>query len=144
MERQAISLLLVDGDDQKRNNSTEWLQRSSPEYVIRQAASATTALEILRSTSIDCVVLELDLPDRSGFEVLGDLVPIATRHPLAVIVLTQLTNQSLLKAALKNGAHAVLQKTMTSGDALDKTIREAVATVRRETKNALGSGVSAP
>jgi DNA-binding NarL/FixJ family response regulator len=82
------------------------------------------------------VVLEIDLPGRSGFNVLIDLVPIA-RHPeIAVIILTHFPFQSLYEAALKNGAFAVLYKPLTSGDLLNETIMKAVSAIPRDYKKA--------
>jgi DNA-binding NarL/FixJ family response regulator len=79
-------------------------------------------------------VLELDLLDLSGFEVLVQLVPIAHHPEIAVIVLTHLPNTVLLDLALKNGALAALYKSRTSGDMLDKTIMKAISRVQRDSK----------
>jgi len=128
----AISILLVDGDDNSRTYFAERLRQRSPDYFIFEAASAKAGLQIYESISIDCVVLELDLPDTSGFELLVELVPIASRPEVAVVVLTRLTSSSLLNIALKNGAQAVSQKSMTSCDSLDKAILKAISTVTAE------------
>ena len=78
--------------------------------------------------------MELDLPDMSGFEFLMKLLSHG-RHPeVAVIVLTGLSNPSLLELALKNGAHAAFRKIMTSGDMLEQSILKAIATVARDRK----------
>ena len=79
-------------------------------------------LDFCETYPIDCVVLELRLPDMSGFAVLAKLVSLA-RHPdLAVIILTRYDNQSLLEVALKKGAQISLRKSVTSGDLLSKAI----------------------
>ena len=79
-------------------------------------------------------MLELDLPDMSGFEVLVNLVPRVHQPAIAVIVLTRLANQYLLAAALKNGAQAAFYKPATSGDMLDKAILKAISTVKKDRK----------
>ena len=63
------------------------------------------------------MVLEIDLPDLSGFEALAKLVPRAYHPEIAVIILTRLPNPFLLNA-IKNGAQVALQKTLGSGDLL--------------------------
>jgi DNA-binding NarL/FixJ family response regulator len=74
------------------------------------------------------VILELGLPDASGFEVLTRLVPVA-RHPeIPVIVLTQFTHEALLEVAKINGAFGVLQKHTTSGDELAIAVHKALTT----------------
>jgi len=76
------------------------------------------------------VVLELDLPDMSGFEVLAKLVPRAYHPEIAVIILTRLPNPFLLDAAIKNGAQAALRKTFGSGDLLAPSILKAISKVQ--------------
>jgi DNA-binding NarL/FixJ family response regulator len=77
------------------------------------------------------VVLEIDLPDMSGFEVLAKLVPRTYRPEIAVVVLTRLPNRFLLDLAMKNGARAAFQKTVGIGDLLEESILKAIATVQR-------------
>ena len=72
------------------------------------------------------MVLELSLPDQSGFQTLVDLVPMARRPHVAVIVLTQMTHRGVWELAKQNGAYACLAKKFTSGEDLDKAIQRAV------------------
>ena len=75
-----------------------------------QAETGQTGLDIRARQPIDCVVLEIDLPDMSGFEVLAKLIPRAYRPEIAVIVLTRLQSESLLDLAIMNGAQAAFLK----------------------------------
>src|SRR5207237_2341032 len=89
-----------------------------------------SALDLYRrSQRIDCIVLELDLPDRSGFEVFVTLVPIASRPNVAVIVLTRLTHQGVWELAKQNGTIACFVKRRIGCDDLDRAIQHAVALV---------------
>ena len=74
-------------------------------------------------------MLELSLPNQSGFQTLVDLVPIASRPQVAVIVLTQITHRGVWELAKQNGAYACLAKQFTSGEDLDKAVQRAVALV---------------
>ena len=67
----------------------EHLKRCSMDYHILDAADGRSGLEVYQSRRIHCVVVEIALPDRSGFEVLRNVVPHASRPSVAVIVLTQ-------------------------------------------------------
>ena len=128
----AIAVLLIDGNHPDREYYTQRLQESSLDYDVVQAATGQSGLDLYARQPIDCVILEIDLPDMSGFEVLARLVP-RVRHPeIAVIILTGLPNQFLLDLALKNGAQAAFCKTMACGDILDKTILKAISTVQKE------------
>jgi len=123
-----LSVLLIDSKDIDRNYYGDRLKQCSSDYVIFHAADGKAGISVCETVSIDCVVLEIDLADMSGFEVLVQLVP--TRPPkVPIIVLTHLTNPFLLELAVKNGAVAALCKNTTSGDVLDKTILRAVSRV---------------
>jgi DNA-binding NarL/FixJ family response regulator len=74
-------------------------------------------------------VLELSLPEESGFEVLMTLVPCASRPHVAVVVLTELTHQGIWELAKRTGAYTCLSKKFTSGEDLDSAIQRAIAFV---------------
>lgn len=129
-------VLFIDGNDNERAYYADRLRSSSADYEIFEAVSGAAGLEICKSHPIDCVVLEIDLPDISGFQVLLKLVPVA-RHPdIAVIVLTRVSNRHVLDLARKNGAQAVLTKFGASGDVLDRALFKAMAAVQAERKRA--------
>ena len=128
------SVLFIDGHDQDRWYYAHRLKLTSPDYVILEAATGQAGINLCSSRSIDCVILEIDLPDMSGFEVLAKLVPIANRPELPVIMLTRLSNPDLLDLARQNGAQAGMRKLSTSGDILAQTILKAIATVPRDRK----------
>jgi len=133
----AISILLIDENPQDREYYAQRLHVSSPDYDVVQVATGQSGLDLCARQPIDCVILEIDLPDMSGFEVLAKLVP-RVRHPeIAVIVLTRLPNQFLLDLAIKNGAQAAFQKMAGSGDLLEQSIRKAISIV--QTRNRLVS-----
>jgi CheY-like chemotaxis protein len=123
------SILLIDGSKNQRTYWGEQLKRCSPDYEIVEASDRQSGLNLFRSRRIDCVVLELSLSDQSGFQTLVDLVPIATRPQVGVIVLTLMTNRGVWEVAKQNGAYTCLAKEFTTGDDLDKAIQHAVAFV---------------
>jgi DNA-binding NarL/FixJ family response regulator len=126
-ELPTTSVLLIDGHDSDRTSFANQLKRCSPDYTILQAADRRSGLDLYRqSRRIDCVVHEIDLPDSSGFQLLVDLIPVAKRPTVAVIILTRLSNQALWELAKKNGAYVCLFKPHTSGDYLDKVIQRAI------------------
>lgn len=144
----ATSVLLIDDDPHYRNYYAHRLHASKSNYDVVEAATGRSGLDICARQPIDCVVLEIDLPDMSGFEVLAKLVPRSYHPEIAVIVLTRLPNPFLLDVAIKNGAQAALHKSLGSGDLLAPSIRKAISAVqlfnRRMTKplpSSAGGGV---
>ena len=126
----AISIFLIDGNHKDREYYAHRLKLSSPDFDVVQAETGRAGLDFCTRQLIDCVVLEIDLPDMSGFEILTNLVPRAFHPEIAVVVLTGITNQFLLELALKNGAQAVLFKSAASGDILDVVILKAISKVK--------------
>src|SRR5262245_47172999 len=96
------SILFIDGNDLDRHYYAERLKAACPDLRIYEAASGKAGLELYEAHLIDCVILELGLPDMSGFEVLANLVPVARAPEVPVIVLTQLSSLSLLQVARLN------------------------------------------
>jgi len=128
-ELSATSVLLIDGSQNQRAYWADQLRLCSPDYQILEAPDGQSGLDIYRSRRIDCVVLELSLPDQSGFQTLINLLPIASKPQVAVVILTQMTQRGVWELAKQNGAYACLAKQFTSGDDLDRTIQRAVAFV---------------
>jgi DNA-binding NarL/FixJ family response regulator len=131
-----VSVLIIDSNDTDRNYYADRLKEYSSQYIVHQAANGECGLAIYEAQSIDCVVLELELADMSGFEALVRLVPIARKPNVPVIVLTHLANHYLTELALKNGAFACLLKTGAPGDTLDRTIQKAISVIMRDKKKA--------
>jgi DNA-binding NarL/FixJ family response regulator len=123
------SVLLIDGSKNQRTYWAGQLKRCSLDYEIIEASDGQSGLDLYRSRRIDCVVLELGLPDQSGLQTLVELVPIASRPRVAVIVLTQMTERGVSDLARQNGAYACFVKQHTSGQDLDNAIQRAVAFV---------------
>jgi Chemotaxis protein histidine kinase and related kinases len=81
------SILLVDGSAFFRDMLTPVLKASG--FRVHTAASAAEALQVLSSgSSIDVLISELDLPDRSGFELIASLRSSTRYAHLPVIGLT--------------------------------------------------------
>ncbi|SLM48135.1 protein of unknown function [Nitrospira japonica] len=132
----STTILLIDGNKTDRTYWATRIRQDAPDYVVLEAEDGETGLSLCNSRRVDCVVLELDLPDMSGFQVLVQLVP-RVRYPrIAVIVLSRLIHTSLAQLARTNGAQAYLTKSRISGDDLIGAIRKALAVVSPGSKDA--------
>ena len=123
------TILLIDPHREDREYWRERLHACSPDYVIHEAETGENGLAIASSQQIDCVLLELTLPDMSGFEALVKLIPRARFPDVAVIILTRLVLHPMSDLALGSGAQAYLVKSRCSGDELDQAIKKAIAVV---------------
>jgi hypothetical protein len=85
---------------------------------------------IYRSRRIDCVVLELSLPDHLGFQTLVESVPIARRPQVAGDYTHPHDTLSCVGVSQANRDVCVLGKKITSGEDLYKEIQRAIEFVR--------------
>jgi CheY-like chemotaxis protein len=115
-------ILFIDGNSRDREYYTERFGISSPHFEIAHAATGQYGLSFCEREPVDCIVLEIDLPDMSGFEVLRRLFSHVQQPKTAVIVLTRLSNTQLLEVAVRNGAQAALFKGVTSAEILEKVM----------------------
>jgi DNA-binding NarL/FixJ family response regulator len=123
------SILLIEDHDVIRGYYGDRLRELFSDTVIIEATTGQTGLNLFQWQTIDCVILDLSLPDMSGFEVLAKLLPVASYPRVPVVVLTAIDNGPLLQAAESNGAFVALQKNLTSADELVTHIRRAMAAI---------------
>ncbi|MBS0581104.1 MAG: HAMP domain-containing protein [Proteobacteria bacterium] len=112
----ARRLLIVEDDPAERLSVTELLGHTDIE--IATAATAAQALEMMRADQFDCVVLDLKLPDMSGFELL-ELIqqdPALARLPIIVFTGRDLSDSE--EASLKKRAKSIVLKGVRSPERL--------------------------
>lgn len=79
-------------------------------WAITQASTGKEALERLKDTQLDLVVLDVIMPDMSGFEVLRRIRKNATTRNLPVVVLTTKDADHDKAWGLDMGANAYVTK----------------------------------
>jgi serine phosphatase RsbU (regulator of sigma subunit) len=121
--RENYRLLLVEDDDGDALLVTEQL-RSSGQVDVQRAASLAEAERCLAEEAIDCVLLDLGLPDAVGLEAIERLL--ARDLPVALVVLTGDGDEQRGIEALGAGAQDYLVKGRIAGDALIRATRYAV------------------
>jgi CheY-like chemotaxis protein len=123
------TILVIDDNEEDLKYWSDSLRRSSANYTVLESSSAAAALDVCRTQPVDCVVLDLDMPE-SGFHVLLELIPDRQRPQVAVIVLTHLPHPNLFDMAKHNGAQECLLKQSTTVQDLERSIQQALAAVR--------------
>lgn len=102
INRNIRSLLLVEDDLTQRNHIHKLLDGN--DVLIREVSTGKAALEILAVQPFDCIILDLNLPDMTGFELLSRMESDRTLPKCPVIVyagreLTDAENQELMQFA---------------------------------------------
>jgi len=109
-------LLIVEDDAAERMSIAELL--TSDDIEILTANDGAGAMTILQTLPIDCVVLDLKLPDMSGFEILERMCAKPLMRDIPVVVFTgrELSNDEVLK--IRKLARTVIVKGVESPERL--------------------------
>lgn len=117
----AIRVLIVDDDEDIRRALHDLLE--SQHYMAKSVGTGVQALEQVRDQRFGVVILDLELPDVNGLEVLRRLKE--GDPTLPIIMLTATANEADKTAALHYGARAFLTKPYSS-HALISAVSEAI------------------
>lgn len=103
-----ITVLIADDHDIVREGVKQIVSETSDIVVGGEAHTGAEAIERVRERAWDVVVLDLNLPDRPGLDVLAQLRAIAPRVP--VLILTMHQQASYAARVIKSGAAGFLSK----------------------------------
>jgi two-component system LytT family response regulator len=81
-----VKILIVDDQVQARNGLIQLCKRSDDVEVVGEAACGTAAIEAVAKLDPDIMILDVRLPDMSGFELLRAMG--SDTHPLCIMVST--------------------------------------------------------
>ncbi len=116
-----IRVLLAEDQTMLRGALAALLDLEPDIAVIAQAANGREALKLARLHTPDVVITDIEMPERTGLELAGDLKH--TNSSSAVIILTTFARPGYLRRALEAGARGYLLK--------DRPASELAEAVRR-------------
>jgi putative two-component system response regulator len=79
-------------------------------FDVRLAKSGELALSVLRNTRVDLILLDIEMPEMSGFEVLEYIKKLPDLKDIPVIFVTSHVSTELITKALKSGARDYIMK----------------------------------
>jgi CheY-like chemotaxis protein len=121
-----LRLLAVEDDPADQSWMMVLLEDSSVcPYHISFVSSMADAEVSLTVGEVDCVLLDLSLPDSWGLESLKRALAVARNTP--IVVITGQDDQDLGLQSIEKGAHDYLVKGKTTGDAILRAARWAAA-----------------
>ena len=122
-----ITILLIDDEKEDRKYWSNALRNSSYQYAVLEADSGGSGFSLFQEHAVDCVVLDLDMPE-SGFFTLLRLIPDTSRPHVPVVILTHLMEPAFFELVKQYGVYACMVKHLCSTEELTRTIQEAIAT----------------
>jgi CheY-like chemotaxis protein len=92
----------------------------SGQYNLRACKSAVEGLKLLNSIDTAIILLDIEMPDMSGFEFLHEIRKIPRLIRIPVIVVSGHSSEEFVSHALSQGANALLPKPVEATVLLDK------------------------
>ena len=115
----SYSLLIIDDDEDIRLILSSVLA-SIDDLIIFEAADGTTAQELMQHQKIDGIILDYQLPDISGEELLHVFKNSPAFSQFQVVMLSARDDKDLVEKWLNLGAKAVLRKPFNPFELLDQ------------------------
>ena len=124
MPETKISLVLVDDSEVVRAGLRALLGIERAFQVVGEAATVATAIETASRLRPQVVLLDIRLPDGTGFEACREIL---RRSPeTRVLILTSVVDDAMVDDAIRSGAHGYLLKEI-DGRGLVNAIRDVAA-----------------
>ena len=128
---QAWRILLVDDSDEDRTLVRRLLRKAkASELNLYEADSVAAALELLSELQVDCVLLDHNLPDGHGVDVLAEIRRRQGHAASAAVYLTNSGIESAALAALRAGAQDFVSKDGLTSETLWRAVDNAIDRVK--------------
>ena len=109
-------ILFVDDETMITEILSIALSRKVPDLEIVSAASVDEAMGKLREQAFDVVVTDVQMPEKTGFDLLAEIRADGRLRTLPVIVITGMGDQEMKRQAIDNGADDLLAKPVSVAD----------------------------
>lgn len=116
MSRQ-IRIVIADDHPIFRSGLAQLLKTDERIIIVGEAENGEKALTLIRETLPDVVILDIDMPEKGGFEAAGELK--SARISAEIIFLTMHKNETLFNEALNLGAKGFVLKDSAMEDILN-------------------------
>lgn len=123
MRKQAqFTILIIDDDIVDRALYKSFLNNAeNPDtYIIHEAGNAKEGLSLYREIKPDCTLIDYNLPDMTGLDLLKDMEEITPILP--VIMLTGRGNEQIAVETIKSGAQDYMSKNILTAVGLRRAI----------------------
>jgi DNA-binding NtrC family response regulator len=129
MKNETLSILIIDDNPEDIATYKRLLLRSTDySFLILEAASGASGLNLFAENDVDCILLDYRLTDTDGLELLEKIAP--KNKP--VIFLTGHGNENIAVEAMKKGATDYLIKNQLNGESLIRSIRYSISQKKAE------------
>ncbi len=127
MGKKPLKILIIEDSPEDQATYQRLLKEDGErEYRFMEAETGEEGVAILRQTPVDCILLDYNLPDMDGIEVLNELSKDPNFTTTPVILLTGQGSEMVAVGAMRSGATDYLIKTVLTRELLVRTVHHAM------------------
>lgn len=112
-----MKILAVDDHPIFRSGLVSLIQNQYPDALIMQAENGQEAIDILENERFDIVILDMDMPQKSGLDVLADIQQ--KNAKVRVVILTMHNDELFFNESFNKGAMGFVLKEDSSLEIID-------------------------
>jgi len=129
--RATTRVLIVDDDPLDRAMLRDLLSSRGGRFEVLEAETAESALDMVDHSNVDCVVLDYNLPDCDGVELVRVLRNDPIERQLGIVLTTGLGNEGVATEAFRAGVDTYLRKDTVTRDDLRDAVAMAAEAARQ-------------
>lgn len=122
-KEQSLKILICDDDPAYRKLVRSHLRSSDREFIVIEAGRKAEMQDALDKGGIDLIILDIQMPDKSGLEWLAEIVE---KQIAPVIMLTGFGSEEIAVQSIHKGAMDYIPKDLLTQDKLLTTIKVAL------------------
>src|SRR5436190_2950249 len=133
MVRPSVKILIVDDDPIDREVFKQYLRACrDSSFEFSEAESGRDVADRCAAFDPDCILLDYNLPDANGLEILRSLAGVDGRPAYPIVMLTGLGNERLAVEAMNAGVMDYATKGSATAETLHHTIANAIEKFRMQ------------
>lgn len=129
-ETHPIKILVVDDSATVRMRVRQLLENER--LAVVEAENGKQGVELFHAEEPDCILLDYEMPDLNGIEVLAEITAGKKQTPVAAVMLTGSGSESVAVEAMKHGVHDYLVKSDLTSISLHRAVQDAIGKVHAE------------
>lgn len=130
IDKTPITVQIIDDSEADRKLCGHFLNQEfgKDNYILIESGNGKEGIKGYKKNNPDCVLLDYNLPDMNGMDILLELAKYDKNIP--VVILTAQGNEEIAVEAMKEGAKDYLSKKIITPEALSRVIRNTIERTR--------------
>jgi two-component system chemotaxis response regulator CheY len=118
-----VRALIVDDSSVMRKIVERALRQAGLDpLVVKEAGSGTEGLEVLKSTTVDLILSDINMPSMDGLEFLRQIQARNLAPGVPVVMITTESSEEHVKQAIEAGARGYIRKPFTADQVKERVL----------------------